>query len=97
MENKHPDHEAKMAKSELVNIAKNAMDLFKIIEEGDELDGWVSSYITISNDHINSVHEKMSYDFQANSTREKGPREYEANACESIRNKLKEQWDKTKG
>jgi hypothetical protein len=55
------DHEASMARAELIQIAKNAMALCKIIQEGDDLPGWVSSYITVANDHLNSVHEHMEY------------------------------------
>ena len=59
---KKPDHEAAMAKAQLAQIARNAMAVYKMINEGDELDGWISSYITEANDHMNSVHEKMAYD-----------------------------------
>jgi|694.fasta_scaffold89157_7 hypothetical protein len=58
---KEDDHEASMARAELVQIAKNAIALAKIIHEGDDLPGWVSSYITLANDHLNSVHEYMEY------------------------------------
>ena len=58
MSNK-PDHEASMAKAELIQIAKNAMSIYKMIQDGDNLEGWISSYITISNDHLNSVQERM--------------------------------------
>jgi hypothetical protein len=97
MEKNHPDHEAEMAKSELANIAKNAVALYKMIEEGDELDGWISIYITISNDHINSVREKMEYEIQADNAMNKGEREYEAGTCESIRDKLTSEWELLKG
>lgn len=60
MSNK-PDHEASMARAELLQIAKNAMSIFQMIRDGDELDGWVSSHITIANDHLNSVQEHMEY------------------------------------
>ena len=59
---KEDDHEASMARAELVQIAKNAIALAKIVHEGDDLPGWVSSYITLANDHLNSVHEHMSYE-----------------------------------
>jgi hypothetical protein len=55
------DHEASMAKAELLQIAKNAKTIFNLIHEGQELPGWVSSYISIANDHLNSVAEKMEY------------------------------------
>ena len=58
---KEDDHEASMARAELVQIAKNAIALAKLINEGDDLPGWVSSYITLANDHLNSVHEHMEY------------------------------------
>ena len=56
------DHEASMAKAELLQIAKNAKILFNRIQEGDELPGWVSSYITLANDHLNSAAENVEYD-----------------------------------
>jgi hypothetical protein len=58
---KEDDHEASMARAELMQIAKNAIALAKIVHEGDDLPGWVSSYITLANDHLNSVHEHMEY------------------------------------
>jgi hypothetical protein len=60
--NKKYDHEAKMAKGELLQIAKNAMSIYQMIHEGDNLDGWVASYITVANDHLNSVQEQMEGD-----------------------------------
>jgi len=58
---KEDDHEASMARAELVQIAKNAIALAKMVHEGDDLPGWVSSYITLANDYLNSVHEHMEY------------------------------------
>ena len=55
------DHEASMAKAELLQIAKNAKLIFEHIREGDNLDGWISSYITLANDHLNSVAENLEY------------------------------------
>ena len=55
------DHEASMARAELLQIAKNARTIFNTIQDGQELPGWVSSYITLANDHLNSVAEKMEY------------------------------------
>lgn len=61
-EDTKPDHEARMARAELLQIAKNAMQIFQIVKEGENLDGWISSYISISNDHLNSVAEALVYD-----------------------------------
>ena len=60
---KEDDHEASMARGELLQIAKNAIASAKLIHEGDDLPGWVSSYITLANDHLNSVHEYMDYNY----------------------------------
>lgn len=58
--NKHHDHEAKMAKAEIRDMLKNGVELYNMIQEGQELPGWVSSYITLSSDYIHSVYEYMS-------------------------------------
>jgi hypothetical protein len=56
------DHEGKMARSEIRNTIKNGLVLYKIIGKDDELPGWVSSYISLANDYINSVTQYMSED-----------------------------------
>lgn len=53
------DHEAEMARGELIQIAKNAKIIYGIIQRGDELPGWVSSYMTLANDYLKSVVEKL--------------------------------------
>ena len=53
------DHEASMAKAELRDMLKNGADLYKDIQEGQELPGWVSAYITLASDYIHSVYEWM--------------------------------------
>lgn len=53
------DHEASMAQGELIQIAKNARRIYDLIKDGDELPGWVSSYMTLANDYLNSVVEKL--------------------------------------
>jgi hypothetical protein len=59
-----PDHEASMAKGELYNVVKNAKELFHMIEDGENLEGWVASKITRAADYINSVHDYMMYEKQ---------------------------------
>jgi hypothetical protein len=61
-----PDHEASMAKGELYNTIKNAKELFQMIEDGENLEGWVASKITRAADYINSVHDYMMYEKQYN-------------------------------
>ena len=53
------DHEAEMARGELIQIAKNTKIIYGIIQRGDELPGWVSSYMTLANDYLKSVVEKL--------------------------------------
>jgi hypothetical protein len=59
-----PDHEASMAKGELYNVVKNAKELFHMIQDGENLEGWVASKITRAADYINSVHDYMMYEKQ---------------------------------
>jgi hypothetical protein len=56
------DHEASMARGELYNAIKNAIELFKMIEPGENLEGWVAAKITKAADYINSVHDYMMYE-----------------------------------
>jgi hypothetical protein len=58
----HYDHEASMAKAQLLRIAEQSVELFKMIQEGDNLEGWVAAKITKANDYINAVHQNMAYD-----------------------------------
>lgn len=50
-----PDHEAKMAKSELRDMIMNGGKLYKMINDQDNLPGWVSAYITLASDYMHSV------------------------------------------
>lgn len=53
------DHEAKMAKGELRDMISSGAELYKMIQEGDNLPGWVSAYITLASDYMHSVHSYM--------------------------------------
>jgi TusA-related sulfurtransferase len=56
---KDPTDESSMAKSELYSIAKYAIELMKMIEDGEQLDAWVQSKITKAADYVNSVKRYM--------------------------------------
>ena len=58
----HDDHEAAMAKSELYRAAKYAMKLFEMIQEGDELEGWVQGKVTKASDYLASVYHYLEYE-----------------------------------
>lgn len=57
--NSGPDHEGRMAKSELKGLIKNAVQLHNMLGTNDELPGWVSEYIALSSDYIHSVTEYL--------------------------------------
>ena len=56
---KKHDHEASMAKGDLRDMITNGAALYKMIQEGDNLPGWVSAYITLASDYMHSVHSYM--------------------------------------
>jgi hypothetical protein len=49
-----------MAKGELRDMLMNGAKLYQMIEPGENLPGWVSSYITLASDYIHSVTEYMT-------------------------------------
>ncbi len=59
------DHEASMARADLYKLANYSMKLFKLIRDGQELDGWVQAKITKSADYIASVYHYMEYEMKA--------------------------------
>lgn len=90
------DHEARMAKADLYKLAQYSAKLFKMVEEGDELQGWVQSKITKASDYISSVYHYMDYEQMKKEAVETGPREFEEDVQESIKNNLKEEWSNFK-
>lgn len=55
------NHEGQMARADLYRAAKNAMKLFQMIEESQELEGWVQAKLTKAADYIDSVYHYMEY------------------------------------
>lgn len=55
------DSEVRMARAELYRAAKNSMKLFEMIQEDQELEGWVSAKITKAADYLDSVYHYMEY------------------------------------
>ena len=58
------DHEVEMARSELYAAAKDAMRIYKMIEnrtEDEGLMGWQQSYITLASDYLNSVADSLEH------------------------------------
>lgn len=54
------DHEGSMAKSEIKDMIKNAVELHNMLGKNDKLPGWVSAYITLASDYIHSVTEHLA-------------------------------------
>ncbi len=56
------DHEASMAKSDLYKAANYATELEQMIQDGEELDGWVQAKITKAADYLSSVKHYLEYE-----------------------------------
>jgi hypothetical protein len=56
------DHEAPMAKAQLMNIHKQSAELFNMIGEDEQLEGWVQHKLSLAADYINAVHSNMQYE-----------------------------------
>lgn len=60
-----PDnHEAAMARADLYKLANYSFKLFKMIKDGDELEGWVQAKVTKAADYIASVYHFMEYEMK---------------------------------
>ena len=55
------DHEASMAKSDLYKAANYATELEQMIQDGEQLDGWVQAKITKAADYLSSVKHHLEY------------------------------------
>jgi hypothetical protein len=65
--NPKPDnHEAAMARADLYKSANYSFKLFKMIQDGQELEGWVQAKITKAADYIASVYHYMEYEMKFN-------------------------------
>ena len=49
------DHEATMAMGELRSMIKNSITIYKNVNPNQQLPGWVSGYVTLASDYMNSV------------------------------------------
>ena len=59
------DHEVDMARSDLYAAAKDAMRIYKMIQnrsEDEGLMGWQQSYITLASDYLNSVADSLVHE-----------------------------------
>lgn len=57
------DYEGEMAKSELYRIIENAEELFSLLDDDTQLEGWVQSKITKAADYLTSVTQYLKYQY----------------------------------
>lgn len=91
------DHEAKMARADLMKMHEYSAKLFRMIGPNDELDGWVQAKITKASDYISSVYHYLEYEQRAAEAVDHGPREFEESVEQQVKNTLSEQWQNFKG
>lgn len=65
--NRPDDKEAAMARADLYKLANYSMKLFKMIHDGDQLEGWVQAKITKSADYVASVYHYLEYEMKFSS------------------------------
>ena len=58
------DSEGKMAKSQLIHIAKYAIAMAKGLDDNEELESWVQSKITLAEDYISKVKHYLETELQ---------------------------------
>lgn len=90
------DHEAEMARADLYKLAKYSVKLFRMIEEGEELEGWVQAKITKASDYVSSVYHHLEYEKMAREQIDHGPRNFEETVQKEIKTSLLEQWKQKK-
>jgi hypothetical protein len=90
------DHEADMAKADCYKLAKYSAKLFHMIEEGENLDGWVAAKITKASDYISSVYHYLEYEKMNQEKNNQGPRDFDESVEKTVRNSLAEQWQNKK-
>jgi hypothetical protein len=86
------DHDAKMARADLYKLAQYSAKLFKMINENEEIDGWVQAKITKASDYISSVYHYLEYEKMARNAIDQGPRDFEESVEQQVKHSLKEQW-----
>lgn len=60
-----PDHEVRMARSQVYNAARDAIELHSLLKNIDEntgIPGWIASYITLSADYLETVKDYLKYE-----------------------------------
>ena len=56
------DHEGQMAKADLMAIHKHSKEIYNMLGDNEELEGWVQSKITKAAEYMNAVYNNMNYE-----------------------------------
>lgn len=56
------DHEGQMAKADLLAIHKYSKEIYNMLGDNEELEGWVQSKLTKAAEYLNSVYNNMNYE-----------------------------------
>lgn len=56
------DHEGQMAKAQLLSLHKQTGELYNMLGDNEELEGWVQDKVTKASDYINAVYNNMQYE-----------------------------------
>ncbi len=55
------DKRSYMARPQLYGIAKNAVEIFSMVNKGEQIDDWMESYIAQASQMLDSINKKLSY------------------------------------
>lgn len=56
------DHEGHMAKADLMAINKHSKEIYNMLGDNEELEGWVQAKITKAAEYMNAVYNNMNYE-----------------------------------
>lgn len=56
------DHEGEMAKAQLMSIHKKSGEIYNMLGDNEELEGWVQAKLTKAAEYIEAVHNNLSYE-----------------------------------
>lgn len=56
------DHEGRMAKADLMSIHNHAKEIYNMLGDNEELEGWVQAKITKAEHYMNAVYNNMKYE-----------------------------------
>lgn len=89
------DHEGEMAKAQLLSLHKQTGELYNMLGDNEELEGWVQDKLTKASDYINSVYNNMQYEKKKPASVGSGDGVPADKDTTSLNEKAPEGWEKT--